>query len=54
MQDRLESNKDLARRVLDAVINQHRPEAITQFASEMFIDHSIFWRPNTVDESSMR
>jgi steroid delta-isomerase-like uncharacterized protein len=50
MQDRLEKNKDLARRALDAVINQHRPEEITQFVSERFIDHSIFWRPKSIEE----
>lgn len=50
MQDRLERNKDLARRALDTVINQHQPEAIRQFASEMYHDHSIFWRPKSIDE----
>ena len=50
MQDRLERNKDLARRALDTVINQHQPEAIRQFASEGYHDHSIFWKPSSIEE----
>jgi hypothetical protein len=42
MLDRLEQNKELARRALDTVINQHQPEALVQFASPSFRDHSIF------------
>ena len=50
VQDKSESNKQLARRALDTVINQHRPEDIMKFASERFVDHSIFWRPRSVEE----